>query len=174
MDEPVSVLDLLPAVAAEASEAETTDPEPSVKFAKSVDPLIDSEREYRSVKTPFPAMNAPAVGLESDIVGNWASETFEEETESSLESHSESRTSPGETERFEQVFEPSERFSTANVTVLHETDFAHVPDVESIRKHPVGDEIFEESKSDNAVESGFENVTEIPVPLVKAAETNCG
>lgn len=45
IEEPVNVLDLFPAVDAVAREAETTDPEASVKFAKSVAPLIDSERE---------------------------------------------------------------------------------------------------------------------------------
>jgi hypothetical protein len=43
MTDPVSVFERLPEVAAEASEAETTDPEASVNSAESVAPLMFSE-----------------------------------------------------------------------------------------------------------------------------------
>lgn len=84
MVDQVNVFDLFPAEAAEASDADTTAHEPSVKFAKSVPPSIASEREYSTVKTPLPAMNAPEVGLEIEIDGFCASPTAQEVTVSSL------------------------------------------------------------------------------------------
>lgn len=119
-------------------------------------------------------MNAQGVGLETEMVGYWASDTPVPLIESSFDRPSESRTAPGETERSLQVFDPSERFSTENVTELPETDFAHVHDVESTRKHPEGEETLEESKSESAVESGLENVSVSPVPLVNDAEDKIG
>lgn len=67
-----------------------------------------------------------------------------------------------------------ERFSTANVTVLHDIEIAHVQEAVSSRKQFDGEEILPESKSERLVESGFEYVRAIPVPLTNEAETKVG
>lgn len=126
------------------------------------------------MKTPLPAMNAPEVGLETEMAGFWASETEPAVTVSSLERPSASFANHGRTEKSLQVFAGFERFSTKNVTVLHDTDAAQVHETVLSRKQFDTEESLDESKSERLVESGFEKMTASHVPLTKDAEENVG